>query len=184
MSFKDVVNNVDFSQIANIPTKSLLKAGGYIIKIYDITDNEPEQYLTIKFDINVGEYKNYYHDFGKLAETRIYYGKSQVFLKNFLVAVISSKTQTELHDDNLNQIVKNISLSELVNLCVGGIFGTEKYTDKNGNTRSIVKLMKFCTINDINNNNYDIPQDIDNTNKDKSEESQINENYEIKRSNW
>lgn len=135
-----------------------LPAGGYIIKITGVQDNDDKQYLRIVYDIaegpEAGRYQNedaehdYRHSF-----VRSYKEKALGMFKAFILAV-DAANNTNFND----RIEKGFKEQELVGKFLGVLFGYEEYEANDGNVKERLYLAKFLNTEQVLAGDFKIPE--------------------------
>ena len=135
-----------------------LPAGGYVIKITGVENNEDKQYLKIVYDIaegpERGRYKNedaehdYRHSF-----IRSYKEKALGMFKAFIKAV------DEANETNFNDFIeKGFDEQLLKGNRVGVLFGYEEYNANDGSVKERLYLVRFLTIEQVRAGDFKVPE--------------------------
>lgn len=130
-----------------------LEAGGYVCRIEDVQDNPNKEYLYIEFDIEEGEFKNYYKQLsasfgfwgGKFY--RSYKSKALGMFKTFILAVEGSNAEYTFDDNETSLIGKLIGL----------VLQEEEYIGNDGNLKTRLVVNKVKTADDIRNGKFRVP---------------------------
>ena len=134
-----------------------LAAGGYVIKITDIKDEQAKEYLRIVYDIaegsEAGRYKNedaehdYRHSF-----VRSYKESALGMFKAFIRAVDEANGT-----DFDSRIEKGFPEHELVGKLLGVLFGYEEYEANDGNVKERLRLVRFLNIEQARAGDFKVP---------------------------
>lgn len=135
-----------------------LPAGGYVIKITGVENNEEKQYLKIVYDIaegpERGRYKNedaehdYRHSF-----IRSYKEKALGMFKAFIKAV------DEANETNFNDFIeKGFDEQLLKGNRVGVLFGYEEYNANDGSVKERLYLVRFLNIEQVRAGDFKVPE--------------------------
>lgn len=135
-----------------------LPAGGYIIKITGVQDEDQKQYLRIVYDIaegpHAGRYKNepsendYRHSF-----IRSYKESALGMFKAFILAV-DGANDTKFND----RVEKGFPEHELVGKILGVLFGYEEYEANDGNVKERLRLVRFLNTEQVRAGDYEVPE--------------------------
>ena len=145
----------DVSSGGGQPTK-----GGYICKIIAIEDDEDREFLKISLDIDEGEFAGYFQDlydrfgFYGLTTVRSYKETAKGLFKNFLITLEESNAEF-IADDFDNDPEK------LLNLRIGAVTTLRRYTKNNGLDGTQLHVADLCSVSDILEHNFTVPDDID-----------------------
>lgn len=135
-----------------------LPAGGYVIKITGVKNDEEKKYLKIVYDIaegpERGRYKNeepkndFRHSF-----IRSYKETALGMFKAFIIAVDGA------NETNFNEsIEKGFDETKLVGKLLGVLFGYEEYEANDGNIKERLYLAKFLNIEQVRAGDFRIPE--------------------------
>lgn len=135
-----------------------LPAGGYIIKITGVQNDEEKKYLRIVYDIaegpERGRYKNedaeheYRHSF-----IRSYKETALGMFKAFIKAV------DEANETNFDELVEKGVDEQLLKGCrLGVLFGYEEYEANDGNVKERLRLVRFLTIEQVRKGDFKVPE--------------------------
>lgn len=150
-----------FKEIETMKEFKKLPAGGYVIKIGKVEDNEQKNYFSFTYDIAEGEYKDFFKEEfyadKDFAHTLIcsYSDKAKKSFKGFITALEKSNNvqlQDKVEDGSL-------SAKELEGLTVGAILSYEEYNATTGGTNT--KLSKFAgmrSVDTIRSGNFKVPE--------------------------
>ena len=135
-----------------------LAAGGYVIKITDVTDKDDLQYLRVVYDIAEGPEKGRYakedaehiyrHSF-----IRSYKEKALGMFKAFIQA-IDETNGTKLTD----QVEKGLNEQLLVGKLLGAVFGYEEYEANDGNVKERLYLKSCMSADRIRKGDFKVPE--------------------------
>ena len=137
-----------------------LPAGGYVIRITAVHDNDEEdkQYLRIVYDIAEGPQKDRYknetadNDY-RHAFIRSYKEKALGMFKAFIKAI------DETNGTNFDsRIEKGFPEHELVGKFLGVVFGYEEYEANDGNIKERLYVAKVTTDKKIRENDFTVPE--------------------------
>ena len=147
---------------AEAPTNDFVRlpAGGYVCKILKAENHEEEKpYIRIVYDINEGDYANYYgDDWGKehewAHEVRQYYSPAAYgMFKGFLKAV------DESNGTNFEEAAEEgFDERKLVGLLVGYIIGEEEYESNLGEIRTRLRVRSARSVQAIREGRYKQPE--------------------------
>lgn len=135
-----------------------LPAGGYVIKITGVQDQDDKEYLRITYDIaegpEAGRYKSetpetdYRHQF-----VRSYKEKALGMFKAFIRAVDESNgTKFE------ERIEKGFPEGELRGKILGIVFGYEEYEANDGNIKERLRVANVMSADRIRKGAYKVPE--------------------------
>lgn len=135
-----------------------LPAGGYIIKITGVKDDDEKQYLKIIYDIAEGPEKgryaketaenDYRHSF-----IRSYKESALGMFKAFILAVDAA------NGTNFNErIEKGFPEGELVGKIVGVLFGYEEYNANDGSVKERLRLVRFLNTEQVRAGDFKVPE--------------------------
>lgn len=147
--YKDVEASSEFERLA---------AGGYVIKMTAVADDEKKEYLSIVFDIaegaEAGRFKNepaendYRHRF-----IRSYKEKALPMLKAFTVAV------DETNGTNITDLIeKGFNEQMLVGKLVGIVFGYEEYESNDGSVKERLRVANVMSADRIRKGDFKVPE--------------------------
>lgn len=135
-----------------------LPAGGYIIKITKVQDEDQKKYLSIVYDIaegpEAGRYRNetadndFRHSF-----IRSYKEKALGMFKAFILAV-DGANGTNFND----RIEKGFPENELVGKILGVLFGYEEYEANDGNIKERLYIARFLNVEQVRAGDFKIPE--------------------------
>jgi len=135
-----------------------LPAGGYVIKITTVKDEDEKQYLRIVYDIaegpEAGRYKNessendYRHSF-----VRSYKETALGMFKAFILAVDASNG-TKFNE----RIEKGFPEHELVGKLLGVVFGYEEYETNAGDVKERLRVANIMPVDRIRQGEFKIPE--------------------------
>lgn len=156
-------NNINWaSKKASGNGNGKLPSGGYVVMCTAVKDNEAKEYLEVTYDIAEGEYKGHYSDdFGRnnaWAHTfRVSYKESaEGLFKRFLDSIEASNPSFSIE---AWQTTSNIQA--FVGKLFGASWGTEKYTNANGEDKERATFPEYWTADQIRNGEFEIPADRD-----------------------
>lgn len=146
--------------------RSKLPAGGYVIKILKVEDNEKNEYITITYDIAEGAYKGHYaNDTGgdewRHQFRRYYTSSSEAYFSQFLQAIAASNA-----DFDLAKWQKVCNPYELEGLILGTLWQDVKYTNNQGEDKERLGFYAAMPADRIRQGNYDVPPVSDQRTKD------------------
>ena len=135
-----------------------LPAGGYVIKITSVRDEDDKEYLRVIYDIaegpEAGRYKNepaendYRHSF-----IRSYKEKALGMFKAFIMAV------DETNGTKFNErIEKGFKEQELVGRLLGVVFGYEEYESNDGNIKERLYVKSCMSADRIRKGEFKVPE--------------------------
>ena len=133
-----------------------LPAGGYIIKITSVTDQDDKQYLKIIFDIAEGPEKDRFKDEqyeSRHAFVRSYKESALGMFKAFIKAVDATNGT-----DFDSRIEKGFPEKELVGKCLGVVIGYEEYISDRGETKERLRIARCCPDTVIRERNFKVPE--------------------------
>lgn len=135
-----------------------LAAGGYVIKITGVEDDDQKQYLRITYDIaegpEKGRYANetsdnaYRHQF-----IRSYKEKALGMFRAFIKA-IDAANGTSFD----TRIEKGFPENELVGKLLGVLFGYEEYEANDGNVKERLRLVRFLNLEQVRAGDFKVPE--------------------------
>jgi hypothetical protein len=140
-----------------------LPAGGYVLIITNVKDVEDKEYLEVEWDINEGEYKGHFSDEWGRTNTfahsfKVSYKDSAAGLfKQFLSCLEKSNPSF-----NIEQWQAQSNPLAFVGKIIGASWGTEKYTNQNGEDRERMTFPLYWSADDIRTGNFEVPKDKDN----------------------
>lgn len=128
-------------------------AGGYVVRITEVEDNQEKEYLKVVYDIADGAFKGFYSDDYYTDKDyahrmfRSYKESARGMFKQFYTAVEKSNAGYTFKGDE----------NTLVGKLVGIVLSEEEYESNNGDikTKLVVKYVK--TVEDIRKGNYTVP---------------------------
>ena len=129
--------------------------GLYIAKIVEVEDVPEKEYLKIKLDIAVGEFKNYYTDlndskgFWGLTMIKSYKESALSFFKAFVTATEKSNANYKFDEDKY---------LELKGKLVGAVLSEEEYKKNDGTINSKIVVNRLRSIDEIKKGNIEIPE--------------------------
>lgn len=130
-----------------------LPAGGYIVKITNVTNNEEKQYLHVEYDIAEGEFKGYWDDNAKRFGWwggdfyRSYKDSALGMFKGFTNAVEGSNDGYQW----------NWEEQSLVGKLIGVVVGEEEYIKNDGSIGTRLKVRSIKTVSDIKDKRFRMP---------------------------
>ncbi len=136
-----------------------LPAGGYICRYTKVEDVPEKEYLYMEFDIESGEYKDYYKnleesmDFWGGRVYRSYKEKALPMFKRMCTAVAKSNPGFVFDGGRQNADEKT-----LVGKHVGLILGEEEYIGNDGNKKTRLYVNTECDVNDIKAGRFRVPE--------------------------
>ncbi len=133
-----------------------LPAGGYIIKITSVTDQDDKQYLKVLFDIAEGPEKDRFKEEeydSRHSFVRSYKEKALGMFKAFIKAVDATNGT-----DFDSRIEKGFPEQELVGKKLGVVIGYEEYISDRGETKERMRIAKCCPDADIRQGNFKVPE--------------------------
>lgn len=147
--FNNIQASGDFERLA---------AGGYVIKITGVQDQDDKEYLRITYDIaegpEAGRYKNetpdtdYRHQF-----VRSYKEKALGMFKAFIKAVDESNGT-----NFVERIEKGFPESELRGKILGIVFGYEEYEANDGNIKERLRVVSCMEADRIRKGDFKVPE--------------------------
>lgn len=134
-----------------------LPAGGYVIRILKVEDDERNEYLTITYDIAEGEHAGHYadEDAGNAwrHQFRRYYSeKAEAFFAQFLQALAASNA-----DFDLNAWSKVSNPYDLEGLVLGSIWQDVKYTNTKGEDKERLDFYAAVPADRIRAGQFEVP---------------------------
>ena len=142
---------------------SKLPAGGYVLMVTSIKDNEAKEYLELVYDVAEGEHKGHYStDFGRdngwAHMFRVSYSeRAEGLFKRFLDCIEQSNPS---FSTAAWQATSNPQA--FVGKVFGAAWGTEYYTNANGEDKERPTFPTYYTADQIRNGEFEIPADKDN----------------------
>ncbi len=143
-----------------------LPAGGYVIEILKVEDNEKNEYLTITYDIAEGEYKGHYasdtggnewrHQF-----RRYYTEASMAYFSQFLQAIAASNA-----DFDLGEWQKTCNPYELEGMQLGSLWQDVRYTNNQGEDKERLGFYAAVPADRIRSGQFEVPPVSDQRTKD------------------
>lgn len=138
---------------------SKLPAGGYVVRITEVEDDDKNECIVCTYDIAEGDYAGHYSDDWASKNAwahqfkRWYSDKAQPFFKSFLDAIEASNTgfTVERWQAMCNPF-------ELEGKLIGVVFGAVKYTNRYGDDKERLDAKEFVSADDIRNGNYKVPE--------------------------
>lgn len=149
----------NFTQIPSRSHRGRLAAGGYVIKITEVSDNPSKEYLTIIYDIAEGpEAGRFADEFFKDKPyahrvIRSYKETAQGMLKEFTEAVDASNGTAFTE-----QVEKGLDETKLVGKLVGLVLGEEEYETERGETKMRLYADSFMDIKAIRAGEFRVPE--------------------------
>lgn len=151
------MRKLDWGNIDGASDFVRLPAGGYVIEIEDVKDDEEKERLGIVYQIAEGKYKDifretpidreYIHTFNQY-----YSGRAQGFFKRFLV---------ELERDNPEFSIANWQKTsdelKLVGLKMGVLLQEYRYVNNEGKAKSRLEAVKPLTIEKVRAGDFEVP---------------------------
>lgn len=135
-----------------------LPAGGYVIKITDVQNDEEKKYLKIVYDIAEGPERGRYKDIDKdhdylCSFIRSYKEKALGMFKAFIIAV------DEANGTNFNEFVeKGLDEKDLKGNRVGVLFGYEEYNANDGSVKERLRVVRFLNIEQVRAGDFKVPE--------------------------
>ena len=136
-----------------------LPAGGYVIKITDVKDEQAKEYLRIVYDIaegsEAGRYKNEdaEHEF-RHSFIRSYKASALGMFKAFIKAVDESNgTQFDADVEG-----KGINEQLLVGKLLGVVIGYEEYEANDGNVKERQRIALCCSADRVRKGDFKVPE--------------------------
>ena len=129
--------------------------GLYIAKIVEVEDVPEREYLKIKLDIAVGEFKNYYTElnesrgFWALTLIRSYKKLALPFFKAFVTATEKSNANYKFDEDKY---------LELKGKLVGVVLSEEEYKKADGTIGGRIVVNRLRSVDEIKKGNIEIPE--------------------------
>ena len=133
-----------------------LPAGGYIINITSVTDQDDKQYLKVVFDIAEGPEKDRFKDEeyeSRHSFVRSYKKKALGMFKAFIRAIDASNG-TEFD----SRIEKGFPEHELVGKRRGVVIGYEEYINDRGETKERMRIARCCPDTAIREGLFTVPE--------------------------
>ena len=135
-----------------------LAAGGYVIKITDIKNDEAKEYLRVVYDIAEGPEKgryatetaenDYRHNF-----IRSYKEKALGMFKAFIRAIDESNgTKFD------SQVETGIREADLIGKVLGAVFGYEEYEANDGNVKERLRLANCMSADRVRKGDFKVPE--------------------------
>ncbi len=140
-----------------------LPSGGYVLLITGVKDNEAKEYLEVVYDVAEGEYKGHYStDFGRNNDWahmfRVSYSeKAEGLFRRFLDCIEASNPSFSIAQWQGTQ-----NPHAFVGKTFGAAWGTEKYTNNNGEDKERPTFPTYYTADEIRNGEFQVPADRDN----------------------
>ena len=131
-----------------------LPAGVYGVRITNVVDKPENEYFEVYCDIVKGEFAGYFKaqvDAGlkdNSRHIRSYKTSALPFFKAFITAVEKTNPGYKWDWDEKKLIGKNVI----------AVFGEEEYLDKDGNTKTAVKLVEFRSLQAYQEGNVKVPE--------------------------
>lgn len=135
-----------------------LPAGGYVIKIKAVKDNEEKKYLKIVFDIAEGPERGRFKDIDKdhdflCSFIRSYKETALGMFKRFIKAI------DETEETNFNDFVETgLDEQDLVGNRLGVVFGYEEYNANDGNIKERLCVASVCSADRIRKGDFKVPE--------------------------
>lgn len=129
--------------------------GLYIAKIVEVEDVPEREYLKIKLDIAVGEFKNYYSQlneskgFWALTLFRSYKDAALSFFKAFITVAEKSNANYKFDEDKY---------LELKGKLVGVVLSEEEYKKNDGTINSKIVVNRLRSVEEIKKGDIEIPE--------------------------
>ncbi len=151
---------IDLSNVQEAGSGNRLPAGGYIARIGFAEDVPAKEYIRVEYDIDEGEYKDYYKD-RKLANPtwawggtlyKSYKQKALPMFKRFCSCVTKSNPGY-LFDGNTNADEKT-----LVGKQIGLVLGEEEYTGNDGTIRTRLYCVTEKPVDEIRAGKFKVPE--------------------------
>lgn len=136
-----------------------LPAGGYVIRITKVEDNDKDEYLTVRYDVAEGEHTGHFSDdFGEshpyVHEFRRYYSdKAQNFFAQFLHAIEESTPEF-----SIERWQTTCNPFELEGCVLGAVFQYERYTNQKGEDKERSNFIAAYPAQDIREGNFKVPE--------------------------
>lgn len=157
-----------------------LPAGGYVLKITAIKDNEAREYLEDFYDIAEGDYAGYYSDDWSKQNPwshrtfHSYKESAQPMFKHFLDCVETSNKH--INGFTIEQWQQTCDPQAFVGMEYGAVIGYEKYTKNNGEDGERPYIAKYLPAQDIRNGEFKVPEVKDNRKKEEAAPTAANFN--------
>ena len=138
-----------------------LPAGGYVIKITGVENNEDKQYLKIVYDIIEGPERGRYKEIDpkdnnanwRCSFIRSYKESSLGMFKAFIKAVDGA------NETNFNEFIeKGFDEQLLKGNRVGVLFGYEEYNANDGSVKERLRLVRFLNIEQVRAGDFKVPE--------------------------
>ena len=138
-------------------------AGGYIVKIERVNNDESKERLDLYFEIAEGEFAGFIKEtnekfgFWSAKGMKSYKANALPFFKAFIEAVVKS-------NPDVNGLVignyEDIDETKLVGLSVGAAVGEREYDGNDGQRKKVLDWYNanFVTVDDIRSGNYTVPE--------------------------
>ena len=136
-----------------------LPAGGYVIRITDVHDEDApdKQYLRIVYDIAEGAEAGRYKNEDKKNEFRHTFMRSY---KETALGMLKAFTQAvdETNGTKLTaQVQSGLDETQLTGKLVGVVFGYEEYNANDGTVKERIRVAQILPAEDIRKGNYKVP---------------------------
>lgn len=145
--------------LSNVRDTSKLTAGGYVMKVADVTDVESKEYLKVELDIAEGPYKGYYQNlfsnygfWGLTLYMSYRTDKAKEMFKGHIQAFKASNPSFVWQDDAENDE------NTLKGCIIGVVLGEEEYNANDGSIKKTLKVYKTMPADEIRRGNYTIPK--------------------------
>lgn len=137
-----------------------LPAGGYICRYTKVEDVPEKEYLYMEFDIESGEYKDYYKKtwrrvwtFGVVEFTEAIKKRRFLCSKGCVLQLLKAIPGLCLMEEDRMLMKKT-----LVGKHVGLILGEEEYIGNDGNKKTRLYVNTECDVNDIKAGRFRVPE--------------------------
>lgn len=153
-----MLSDINFREVQ--PAGEGLQPGGYVLKIKSAEESEVNGYeiVEIVYDIAEGEKKDHFANADNWRHTMTVFvtdkdGKPSGGFRTFLDML--EKDNPKFNMDNLNEA------SQLEGLVFGGCIQKSHYTNRNGEDKYSLKVLKRVSADDIRKGKFEMPEEED-----------------------
>lgn len=138
------------------------KAGGYVIRIMKVTNNQKNERLEFEFDFAEGEFVGYYTDLQERAKfwggnfSKSYKENAKPFLKQFIELIMECNPGT--HGLVIGDY-EDIDETKLVGKAIGMVVGEKEYRGNDGKVKTKLDTYnaEFTTVDAIRAGEFEVP---------------------------
>jgi hypothetical protein len=147
------MKNLNLENVEEAKEYQRLVAGGYICKITKVEDTPDKEYLKIEYDIEQGEFKDYFKNLFAAKNfwggrfIRSYKESALSFFKSFTTSVENSNNGYKFDNDE----------TKLVGKLVGLVLGEEEYNANDGSVKNRLYVKETRSVDSIKKGDFAIP---------------------------